>query len=74
MSNIKLIFNFLILLSRILIGIYFFYHLVMNLRNPMEYPLEKLNWFLFFFVWELWTYNAMSKPTDGNETDNKDEE
>jgi hypothetical protein len=46
----------------------------MNLRNPIDYPLEKLNWFLFFFVWELWTYNAMSKPTDGNEPDNKDEE
>ena len=74
MSNIKFIFNFLILLSRILIGIYFFYQLVMNLRNPMEYPLEKLNWFLFFFVWELWTYNAMSKPTDGDETDNKEVE
>ena len=74
MSNIKLIFNFLILLSRILIGIYFFYLLVMNLRNPMDYPLEKLNWFLYLFVWELWTYNAMSKPTDGNEPDNKDEE
>ena len=74
MSNIKLIFNFLILLSRILIGIYFFYLLIMNLRNPMEYPLEKLNWFLFFFVWELWTYNAMTKPTDDNETDNKEVE
>ena len=74
MSNIKFIFNFLILLSRILIGIYFFYCLVMNLRNPMEYPLEKLNWFLFFFVWELWTYNAMSKPTDGDESNNKEVE
>ena len=46
----------------------------MNLRNPMEYPLENLNWFLYFFVWELWTYNAMTKPIDDNEPDNKDEE
>ena len=74
MSNIKLIFNFLILLSRILIGIYFFYLLVMNLRNPIDYPLEKLNWFLYFFVLELWFYNGMSKPTDSYEPDNKDEE
>ena len=72
--NIRFIFAFLLLLSRIIIGVYFFYHLVMNIRNPIDYPLEKVTWFLYFFVWELWIYGAMSRPTDGYEPNNKDEE
>jgi hypothetical protein len=74
MTNIKYIFAFLLLLSRIIIGLFCFYHLVMNIRNPIDYPLERINWFLYFFVLELWFYNAMSKPTDSYEPDNKDEE
>jgi len=46
----------------------------MNIRNPIEYPLERVTWFLYFFVWELWIYGAMSRPTDGYEPNNKDEE
>jgi hypothetical protein len=46
----------------------------MNIRNPIDYPLERINWFLYFFVLELWFYNAMSKPTDSYDPDNKDEE
>lgn len=69
----RYIFAFLLLLSRILIGVYCFFLLIMNIRNPLEYPLEKLNWFLYFFVLELWFYNAMSKPTDNVEIEDKDE-
>ena len=25
----------------------------MNIRNPIDYPLERINWFLYFFVLEL---------------------
>jgi hypothetical protein len=52
-----MLFNILILIARIFLGVKFLWILVMNTVNPETYPLSDLDWFLYFLVFDIWIHS-----------------
>ena len=67
---IKKIFGIILGLSKIFVGGYVLYYLFMNLSNPTEYDLSKIQWFFYFFIWDIWVEVQSSKFDTGENNDN----
>lgn len=52
-----ILFNILILIARIYLGVRFLWVLIMNNINPEAYPLESLQWFVYFMVFDIWLHS-----------------
>ena len=71
MSEIlKTIFGIILGLSKIFVGGYVLYYLFMNLSNPTEYDLSKIQCFFYFFIWDIWVEVQSSKFDTGENNDN----
>jgi hypothetical protein len=71
MTNIlKNLFGILIGLFKIFAGGYVLYYLFMNITNPTEYDLSKIQWFFYFFIWDIWVEVQASKFDTGENNDN----
>jgi len=69
-ETIKKIFGIILGLSKIFVGGYVLYYLFMNLSNPTEYDLSKIQWFFYFFIWDIWVEVQTSKFDTGENNDN----
>ena len=67
---IKKIFGIILGLSKIFVGGYVLYYLFMNLSNPTEYDLSKIQWFFYFFIWDIWVEVQSSKFDTGENNNN----
>ena len=47
---IKKILSVILALSKIVAGGYVLYYLIMNINNPTEFELSKIQWFFYFNV------------------------
>ena len=68
MSNmINNILGVIFFLARIAVGLYVLYYLLGNIHNPNAYPLEKMQWFMYMFIWDIWvtiSTNKLSEETN----------
>jgi hypothetical protein len=64
------IFAFLLIISRIAVGLYVLWYLIGCIFWPGNYPLEKMTWFVYFFVWDLWMTMSTEKIKVMNEEQN----
>ncbi len=67
---IKKIFGVILGLSKTVAGGYVLFYLIMNLNNPTEYDLSKIQWFFYFFIWDIWVEVQTSKFDTGENNDN----
>lgn len=61
-----MLFNILVAIARIYLGIKFLWVLIMNQVNPENYPLESLQWFLYFMIFDIWLH-AISRNVKMND-------
>jgi hypothetical protein len=67
---LKKIFGIILGLSKIVAGGYVLYYLFMNLSNPTEFELSKIQWFIYFFIWDIWVQIHSDKlVVEENEVD-----
>ena len=57
------LFGILLLIGRIYIICKITFLLFMTQLNPMEYPMEKLTWWIYFLVFDIWL-QIMLPPTE----------
>jgi len=48
------LFGILLLIGRVYIICRIVFLLFMTQQNPQEYPLEKLTWWIYFLVFDIW--------------------
>ena len=53
---IKKILAVILVLAKIAGGTYVLYYLIMNINNPTEYNLSKIQWFFYYFIWDIWVH------------------
>ena len=53
---IKKILAVILVLAKIVGGTYVLYYLIMNINNPTEYNLSKIQWFFYYFIWDIWVH------------------
>ena len=68
---IKKILAVILALSKIVAGGYVLYYLIMNINNPTEFELSKIQWFLYFFIWDIWVHIHSDKLVVEENDDNK---
>jgi hypothetical protein len=69
-ENIKKILSVILALSKIVAGGYVLYYLIMNINNPTEFELSKIQWFFYFFIWDIWVHIHSDKlVVEENEVD-----
>jgi hypothetical protein len=67
---IKKILAVILALSKIVAGGYVLYYLIMNINNPTEFELSKIQWFFYFFIWDIWVHIHSDKlVVEENEVD-----
>ncbi len=67
---LKKIFGIILALSKIVAGGYVLYYLIMNINNPTEFELSKIQWFFYFFIWDIWVHIHSDKlVVEENEVD-----
>jgi hypothetical protein len=67
---IKKIPAVILALSKIVAGGYVLYYLIMNINNPTEFELSKIQWFFYFFIWDIWVHIHSDKlVVEENEVD-----
>jgi hypothetical protein len=67
---IKKILAVILALSKIVAGGYVLYYLIMNINNPTEFELSKIQWFFYFFIWDIWVHIHSDKlVVEENEAD-----
>ncbi len=60
-ETIKKIFGLILVLSKIFVGGYVIWYLIMNLGNPTKFDLSRIQWFIYFFIWDIWVQLQSSK-------------
>jgi hypothetical protein len=70
-ENIKKILSVILALSKIVAGGYVLYYLIMNINNPTEFELSKIQWFFYFFIWDIWVHIHSDKLVVEENDDNK---
>ena len=70
-ENIKKILSVILALSKIVAGGYVLYYLIMNINNPTEFELSKIQWFFYFFIWDIWVQIHSDKLVVEENDDNK---
>jgi hypothetical protein len=68
---IKKILAVILALSKIVAGGYVLYYLIMNINNPTEFELSKIQWFFYFFIWDIWVHIHSDKLVVEENDDNK---
>ena len=68
---IKKILSVILALSKIVAGGYVLYYLIMNINNPTEFELSKIQWFIYFFIWDIWVHIHADKLVVEENDDNK---
>jgi hypothetical protein len=68
---IKKILSVILALSKIVAGGYVLYYLIMNINNPTEFELSKIQWFFYFFIWDIWVHIHSDKLVVEENDDNK---
>lgn len=68
---IKKILAVILALSKIVAGGYVLYYLIMNINNPTEFELSKIQWFFYFFIWDIWVQIHSDKLVVEENDDNK---
>ena len=68
---IKKILSVILALSKIVAGGYVLYYLIMNINNPTEYNLSKIQWFFYYFIWDIWVHIHSDKLVVEENDDNK---
>jgi hypothetical protein len=68
---IKKILAVILALSKIVAGGYVLYYLIMNINNPTEFELSKIQWFFYFFIWDIWVHINSDKLVVEENDDNK---
>lgn len=68
---IKKILTVILALSKIVAGGYVLYYLIMNINNPTEFELSKIQWFFYFFIWDIWVHIHADKLVVEENDDNK---
>jgi hypothetical protein len=68
---LKKIFGIILALSKIVAGGYVLYYLIMNINNPTEFELSKIQWFFYFFIWDIWVHIHSDKLVVEENDDNK---
>jgi hypothetical protein len=53
---IKKILAVILVSAKIVGGGYVLYYLIMNINNPTEYNLSKIQWFFYYFIWDIWVH------------------
>jgi hypothetical protein len=53
---IKKILAVILVSAKIVGGTYVLYYLIMNINNPTEYNLSKIQWFFYYFIWDIWVH------------------
>lgn len=67
---IKKVLGILLGLSKIVAGGYVLFYLIMNINNPTEFDLSKIQWFFYYFIWDIWVQLHSSKlEIEENEVD-----
>ena len=56
--------GFILLVTRIYIVCKIAYLLFMTQQNPQEFPMEKLTWWIYFLVFDIWLQFVLP-PTEG---------
>jgi hypothetical protein len=72
-KTLNFIVGLVVILVNILIAGYFLIYLIASLKNPQGYPLEKLQWFVYFFIWEIWLdfkFNKFTSNSENSEDEN----
>lgn len=59
--------GFLVILSRIYLGCYVIWYLFCSSFNTVDFPLEKLQWFIYLFIWDIWVDMSTRKLGESNE-------
>lgn len=68
---IKRTFGIILVLSKIAVGVYVLFYLIMNINNPADYNLSKIQWFFYYFIWDIWVQLQSSKLEVEENDDNK---
>jgi hypothetical protein len=68
---LKKILSVILALSKIVAGGYVLYYLIMNINNPTEFELSKIQWFFYFFIWDIWVHIHSDKLVVEENDDNK---
>ena len=68
---IKKIFGIILGLSKIVAGGYVLFYLFMSINNPTEFELSKIQWFIYFFIWDIWVHIHADKLVVEENDDNK---
>ena len=68
---LKKILAVILALSKIVAGGYVLYYLIMNINNPTEFELSKIQWFFYFFIWDIWVHIHSDKLVVEENDDNK---
>jgi hypothetical protein len=67
-----MLFNILVAIARIYLGIKFLWVLIMNQVNPENYPLESLQWFLYFMIFDIWLHSISRNVKMNDDEEGKD--
>lgn len=67
-----MLFNILVAIARIYLGIKFLWVLIMNQVNPENYPLESLQWFLYFMIFDIWLHSISRNVKMNDDEQGKD--
>jgi len=56
-----------VIISRIYLGCYVIWYLFCATFNTVDFPLEKLQWFIYLFIWDIWVDMSTKKLGEANE-------
>jgi hypothetical protein len=65
----KKFMSIILIVIRIYISYKFVGGLIMNMINPKDFPLENLNWLLYYLVFDIWIQLVISNSIQENTTE-----
>ena len=60
----KKFMSIILIVIRIYICYKFVGGLIMNMVNPKDFPLENLNWLLYYLVFDIWIQIVIPTPSE----------
>jgi len=66
----KQILNFIHLVVRLYIVFKVGFLLYMTMTNPEEYPLDKMTWWIYFLVFDIWLMKIVDDRIKENQSEN----
>ena len=62
-----------VIICNVCVAGYFFIYLISHLNNSVKYPLERLEWFVYFFIWDIWLNLLLQRLNESQNNSDSEE-